>query len=102
MKIHEYIKENWRTLPKSKFDDIEVVIFREVKNNDMGYGHHSYEGYGVDKKGKYRWLFSSGCSCEGGPSEKTIKDFVVDGKDITTEKPEEIDFEELKVICNSY
>lgn len=102
MKIHEYIKKNWRTLPKSKFDDIEVVIFREVKNNDMGYGHHSYEGYGVDNKGKYRWLFSSGCSCGGGPSEKTIKDFVVDGKDITTEKPEEINFEELKVTCDSY
>lgn len=30
---------NWDSLPKSKFDDVTVVIFKEIKNEDWGYGH---------------------------------------------------------------
>jgi phenylpyruvate tautomerase PptA (4-oxalocrotonate tautomerase family) len=68
MNIADYIVKNWDCLPKSKFDDVTVVIFKEIKNEDWGYGHHTYEGYGVDKNGKchlvlffrlqlWRWTF---------------------------------------------
>ena len=48
MNIVDYIVQNWNTLPKSKFDDVAVVIFNEIKNENLGYGHHDYEGVGVD------------------------------------------------------
>ena len=42
MNIVDYIVKNWDTLPKSKFDDDRIVIFKEIENDDWGYGHHSY------------------------------------------------------------
>jgi hypothetical protein len=101
--INKYIKENWDTLPKSKFDDLEVVIFNEVTNSDGGWGHHSYEGYGVDKEGKYRWLFSSGCSCGGGTSENdTMKSIPMSDESFTKIDPTIIDFNSLSVEFKDY
>lgn len=65
MNVGTYISKNWVKLKKSTFNGLEVVIFKEVKNEEYGYGHHSYEGYGVDKKGTVLWCYSSGCSCNG-------------------------------------
>lgn len=103
MLIHNYIKKNWETLPKSKFGEEEIVIFLEECCSEEGWGHHSYEGYGVDKTGKYRWMFSSGCSCSGGPYEQTIKGFVLDdGKDFRKIKPSDVDFQKLQVEYSEY
>ena len=105
MNIAEYIVNNWDSLPKSKFDDTTVVIFKEIKNEDWGYGHHTYEGYGVDKNGNVTWCYSSGCSCEGGPSteiKKDLKTFTVNnGIDLNSD-PSTINFNSLKVVFNSY
>jgi hypothetical protein len=32
MNIVDYIVKNWDTLPKSKFDDDHIVIFKEIEN----------------------------------------------------------------------
>lgn len=32
MNIVDYIVKNWDNLPKSKFDDVIVVIFKEIEN----------------------------------------------------------------------
>jgi hypothetical protein len=105
MNIVNYITTNWDTLPKSKFDDVIVVIFKELKNEDYGYGHHTYEGYGVDKDGNVTWCYSSGCSCEGGPDtkiEKDLKVFTVNsGVDLNVD-PSTINWKSLEVIFNTY
>lgn len=80
MKVQDYVKRNWTKLPKSTFNGEEVVIVEEVLNDDYGYGHHSYEGWGVDSEGRTMWAFSSGCSCGGSCSvdhreDKTVKIF---------------------------
>jgi len=104
MKINEYIKENWETLPKSKFDDLELVMFEEISRYEEGWGHHGYQGLGVNKEGKFIWAYSSGCSCNGGPrsEDATIKTLTIDGRDITNVAPESVDFEKLKVEYNTY
>lgn len=104
MKIVEYVTENWDTLPKSKFDSLEVVVVREMQNDQGGWGHHNYEGLGITKEGKFLWLFSSGCSCNGGPSssDADMKSLVIDGSDMNDLIPEEIDFAELQVTFESY
>ena len=105
MNIVDYIVTNWDTLPKSKFDDVIVVIFKELQNWDEGYGHHLYEGYGVDKDGNVTWCYSSGCSCNGGPSLDTKKDlkvFVVNGGIDLNVDPSTINFDSLQVEFNSY
>lgn len=66
MNVLEYVKLNYDTLPKSTFNDEEVVIVYEMYNSQEGYGHHSYSAYGVDKTGKLFLCYSSGCSCSGG------------------------------------
>jgi len=81
MNIVDYIVKNWDTLPKSCFDEDRIVIFKEIQNWDGGYGHHNYEGIGVDKDGNVTWCYSSGCSC-------------VD--------PSTIDFYSLQVEFNTY
>jgi len=105
MNIVDYIVKNWDILPKSKFDDDRIVIFKEIENEDWGYGHHSYEGIGVDKDGNVTWCYSSGCSCNGGPSldiKKDLKMFVVnDGIDLLVDQYT-IEFNSLEVEFNSY
>ena len=105
MNIVDYIVKNWDDLPKSKFDDDLIVIFKEIENWDEGYGHHLYEGVGVDKDGNVTWCYSSGCSCNGGPSLDTKKDlkmFVVnDGIDLNVD-PSTINFNDLQVEFNTY
>lgn len=104
MKINSYVKKNWETLPKSKFDDLEVVIVKEIRNSEEGWGHHSYEGLGVTKDGKFLWLFSSGCSCSGGPSSEdaSMKSLVIDGSDMQDLKWDAIDFDKLQVSFSTY
>ena len=105
MKLHNYVKKNWESLPKSKFDELEVVVVKENYNNEEGWGHHSYEGIAVTKDGKYLWVYSSGCSCNGGPSsnDADIKSLVLaDGTEVDDLKPAEIDFEALQVEFTTY
>ena len=105
MNIVNYIVTNWDNLPKSKFDDVTVVIFKELQNWDVGYGHHTYEGYGVDKDGNVTWCYSSGCSCSGTPQteiKKDLKTFIVDdGIDLNVD-PSTIDFNSLEVEFTTY
>jgi len=105
MNIVNYIVNNWDNLPKSKFDDVTVVIFKELQNWDGGWGHHTYEGYGVDKDGNVTWCYSSGCSCDGGPSTETKKDLktftVNSGIDLNVD-PSTINFNSLEVVFNTY
>lgn len=95
MKITTYIKKNWATLPKSKFDDKELVIVREIQNWEEGYGHHSYKGLGVDENGVVFSATSSGCSCNGDVST---------GEDNTelTEDWKDVDFQTLQVEFDNY
>ena len=63
--IVEYVQANYDTLGKSSFNGQEIVIVLEIRNDDEGYGNHSYGGVGVDGDGKVFYCFSSGCSCTG-------------------------------------
>lgn len=91
-----YVLENWEKLPKSNFDDKELVIVREIENDEEGYGHHYYEGIGVDSEGKVFRVTSSGCSCSGGPSWDEI------GESELTENWEDVEFDCLQVSFDSY
>lgn len=64
-KLQKYIVKNWDSLPKSSFDDTDVVIFDTVEDYDGGWGHHGYEGYGCLQNGDIVVATSSGCSCNG-------------------------------------
>jgi hypothetical protein len=106
--INQYIKRNWNKLPKSQFNSDEVVIFQCVQDEDYGYGHHSYEGYGVNQNGDIVWCYSSGCSCNGSCGiehkciEKTVKSFIIDGIDISTISWKDIQFKDLQVSFYDY
>lgn len=67
MTVQTYVKKNYGKLPKSTFESRgetkELVIVKEISNWDEGYGHHSYEGIGVDADGKVFSCHSGGCSC---------------------------------------
>lgn len=105
MNILLYIKENWSILPKSTFDNEEVVIFHCVKDENYGYGHHSYEGYGGNAAGELMWCYSSGCSCNGScgvDHVKSAKSFVIDGVDLSQYDPEVIKFANLEAKFDSY
>lgn len=54
MTLQEYIVKNYNNLPKSTFNDNSCVIFQEDRNEDEGWGHHMYEGYGVTVDGNRR------------------------------------------------
>lgn len=105
--IQEYVKQHYAELPKSSFDDQECVIVHEVRNEDYGFGHHSYEGIGIRQDGSTVWAYSSGCSCEGWTTlvehsdRKSVKflsaDFDVDDID-----PKSVDFNSLRVSMSSY
>jgi len=103
--IVEYVIANYDDLPKSEFDNQTCVIVKEVSNSDYGYGHHSYEGIGINSIGEVLWCYSSGCSCNGdcGIEHKlTEKSFVVEGFDLSQIDPDEVNFEKLSVSFSSY
>lgn len=107
MKITTYVKRHYAKLPKSTFDSEECVIVKTVRNDDYGYGHHTYEGIGVDSNGNVLWCFSSGCSCGGscGTEHKpTTKVFNIDGESFNIDKltHKDVDFESNKVEFTSY
>lgn len=106
--ILKYIKENWDELPKSAFDDETVVIFHCIRDENYGWGHHTYEGYGGDINGNLVWCYSSGCSCNGTVqtehkcTEKELKTFTIDGLDLSKYNPSEINFSGLEVTFSTY
>lgn len=105
MNIVDYIKNNWSALPKSKFNDLQVVIFKEVQNWDGGYGHHTYEGYGVDENGDVVWCYSSGCSCGGSVDteiKKDLKVFTVDGGVDLNVDPTTVNWNSLVAVYDDY
>jgi len=105
MKINTYIKKNWAKLPKSTFNNEEIVIFFCVTNEDEGWGHHNYNGYGVNKEGEIYWCYSSGCSCDGSceiEHKKDLKQLKVEGLDISSFDHSTIDFESLRVDFSDY
>lgn len=84
LNISEFVRVNWDTMVKSSFNSEELVIIKEICNDDQGYGNHAYEGYGVDKEGNLVWAYSSGCSCGGtcGTEHKyQAKTFLIDWLD---------------------
>ena len=103
--IQIYIRDNWDSLPKSKFNTDEVVIFHCVKDEQYGYGHHIYEGYGVNQTGQLLWCYSSGCSCGGSVSVEDrkvdFKVFMVDGIDLNID-PKSVNFSALEVSYEDY
>lgn len=84
LNISEYVRFHWDTMVKSSFNSDELVMIKEICNDDQGYGNHAYEGYGVDKEGNLVWAYSSGCSCRGtcGTEHKyQAKTFLIDWLD---------------------
>jgi hypothetical protein len=105
MDIIKYVVENYNTLPKSSFDDEECVIVKEICNEEYGYGHHNYEGIGVNLEGKIFWCYSSGCSCDGScgmDHTNTEKVFEFDSFDLSKIDPLEVDFDSIQVEFSSY
>jgi hypothetical protein len=105
MNIIDYDVANYSALPKSTFDGAECVIVKEIHNEDHGYGHHNYEGIGVNAAGAVVWCYSSGCSCNGDcgvEHENTEKSFVVNGIDLSTIDPADLNFDHLQVQFASY
>lgn len=107
MNVIKYIKKNFDSLPKSSFDGLKVVIFKEIRNTNEGWGHHSYEGVGVDESGQVVWCFSSGCSCNGTVTvehrciEKDLKVLIVD-EYICEIDHKDIDFAAITVDFSTY
>lgn len=105
MNIVEYVKSNWNALPKSAFNDFEVVIVRENYNDSLGYGHHGYSGVGIDQDGSVFWCFSSGCSCSGSCGVEHIetrKTLELDMSEVDQIDPENVDFKALEVSFADY
>ena len=96
MKISTYILNNWAVLPKSYFNGEEVVIFSEKENENHGWGHHYYKGYGVSKSGKIVECSSSGCSCSGSVRVD------INNSEPDVDNPESIDFKSLEVKFDDY
>jgi hypothetical protein len=99
MKIETYIKKYYVKLPKSTFNNDELVIVEELNNSNEGYGHHSYYGIGIDKNGEVYSCDSSGCSCSGtcGISKGNLKDLTK-----TKLNWKDIDFPMLQVDFRDY
>jgi hypothetical protein len=102
--ISEYVKANWGNLPKSTFNDDEVVIVRCDHDSNEGWGNHSYAGVGVDKDGKTMWCYSSGCSCSGSCGVEHKDEFKVleADFDISELNPMEVMFDSLQVSFADY
>jgi hypothetical protein len=100
MTIQTYVKKNYGKLPKSTFIDHgsekELVIVEEINNWDEGYGHHCYEGIGVDAEGMVFSCHSGGCSCNCDVS------FGESMTDLSNLKWQDIEFERLRVDFSSY
>ena len=105
-KLKKFVKDNYETLPKSSFNKIEVVIVKEICDEDYGYGNHSYQGIGIGENNKFYWCYSSGCSCEGScEAEVTTKAFIIDKgfeDDLKELNPDKIDFDSLQVSMSDY
>lgn len=103
-RIQKHIVDNWDTLPKSSFNGEEVVIFDCVTNEDYGWGHHSYMGYGCLKDGTIVSAESSGCSCNGGCGIDSIDYKTNKELDLKFDNynPEVINFNELDVSFSDY
>lgn len=107
MTLQEYIVKNYNNLPKSTFNDDSCVIFQVIEDRDEGWGHHSYEGYGMTFDGTLVWCFSSGCSCNGscGMEHKvSYKLLEVPLAFVSAAEKDfkEIDFEKLQVDFKDY
>jgi hypothetical protein len=106
MKIIDYIVSNWNDLPKSQFNKDEVVIFSCTDDSNEGWGHHYYNGYGVDVEGKLVMCYSSGCSCNGSCGADHVTDFktltIKDNTLFEDINPERINFDELSVNFSDY
>lgn len=105
MNIVNYVKKYYNKLPKSSFNDEELIIVMEIKNHDMGYSHHSYEGIGIDSEGVIHWCYSSGCSCNGSCDAnptKTFKKLQIEGYDLSKIEPKTVNFENLQVSFSDY
>lgn len=104
--ISQHVIDNWSTLPKSTFDDCKVVIIKCIRDDSGDYGHHSYEGYGIDKEGNLIWCYSSGCSCDGscgGDHTLDAKAFETSwSEDFTSINPDGFNFGALQVDFKSY
>lgn len=107
MNVLEYVKENYESLPKSTFNDDEVVIVFCMDDDNQGWGNHSYSAYGVDREGLLYLCYSSGCSCNGGcgidHEPESEKKFQIDPTDFPNfNSPEKIDFPELQNSWSDY
>jgi len=111
MNITTYVKKHYNELPKSKFNEDELVVILQMQNEDYGYGNHSYSGLGVNCDGQIFYCFSSGCSCRGecGISEahghnNTLKKFEVDGEafDLKSINGSTLNFDALQVEFSDY
>jgi hypothetical protein len=104
MKIETYIKKNYSKLPKSSFNEIEVVIVQIIKDEDEGWGNHSFEAIGINEKGQILWCYSSGCSYTGDCNaeiKKDIKTFYADF-DLSKLDYKKIDFKDLERHFENY
>lgn len=106
MNVLEYVKQNYETLPKSTFNDEEVVLVQSMYDSNEGWGNHSYSGYGVDQEGKMYLCYSSGCSCNGSCDinhEEDTKKFEIDPAQFPNfNTPEEINFINLAQSFSDY
>lgn len=105
MNIVEYVVENYNKLPKSHFNDEECVMVKIIENQDYGYGHHAFEGVGIDKDGNLLWCYSSGCSCDGscGMAHTTEgKILVLEDYDLSNIDLDNFNFENLQVEFYNY
>ncbi len=99
MNVLDFVKKEYNHLPKSHFNEKEVIIVYEMNDDNQGWGNHSYSAYGVDQKGAMFYCFSSGCSCHGsrGMSHvEHIKKFEIEPTEFPNfNSPENIDFDTL-------
>lgn len=106
MNVLDYVRENYGQLPKSTFNDEEVVIVFEMSNSNEGWGNHSYSGYGVDRDGRLFYCFSSGCSCNGSCGVDHVEDtkkLEIDPTEFPNfQSPEKIDFSGLAISFSDY
>lgn len=105
MNIVTYVKKNYDKLPKSTFNDDELVIVLEINKSDEGWGNHSYQGVGVNRAGEIYWCYSSGCSCSGScgmDHRKDMKVLQAEGFDLSGIDWKEVNFESISVDYRDY
>jgi len=80
MNITTYVKRHYDKLPKSSFNDQELVVVMELQNEDYGYGNQPH-GH-----------------------NNTLKKFEVDGQafDLTSIKGSELNFDAIQVEFSDY